>query len=323
MTRIVAPSRLHFGLFNLPSTDHERWPGIDGLPGLPIRQFGGIGLMIDRPGLTVRVEPSDNWHAQGPHAERALEFAKHFMQDDPRRWAIVVEDAPPEHVGLGVGTQLGLSVAKALAVETGHEDRPAAELARRVGRGERSAIGIHGFDRGGLIVEGGKTTGEAISPLIGRFDFPKDWAIVLASPEPGSGWHGIREREALASIEPAPTETAILCRLVLMNLLPALVAKDVDAFGDALYEFNARVGDVFAEVQGGRYSSPAVAACIDNFRELGVKGTGQSSWGPTAFAIVKHEEVAGILAKTKASAIEARASEGAATDSIAPHTSKR
>ena len=310
MTRIVAPSRLHFGLFNLPNPDHERWPGIDGQPGLPIRQFGGVGLMVDRPGLTVRVEPSNDWHSQGPHAARALEFARLFMGNDSRRWAIVVEDAPLEHAGLGVGTQLALSVAKALAVEIGHDDWPATELAGRVGRGERSAIGIHGFDRGGLIVEGGKTAGEAVSPLVGRFDFPEEWGIVLASPEPASGWHGIREREALASLGPSPAETAILCRLVLMNLLPALASRDFDAFGEALFEFNARVGDVFAPVQGGRYSSPAVASCIEGLRALGVKGVGQSSWGPTVFAIVKREVAEDIAKKANAPAVVAGASKG-------------
>ena len=146
--------------------------------------------------------------------------------------------------------------------------------------------------------------------MIGRFDFPKDWAIVLASPVPGSGWHGVREREALATITPSPTETATLCRLVLLNLLPALVSNDFAAFGEALYEFNARVGDVFAPVQGGRYSSPAVASCINGFRQLGVKGTGQSSWGPSVFAIVKTEEADSIAGNASAPALVAGASDG-------------
>lgn len=238
------------------------------------------------------------------------------MGDDVRRWKIIVEDAPPEHAGLGVGTQLGLSVAKALAVETGHADWLAPELARRVGRGDRSAIGIHGFDRGGLIVEGGKTSSEMISPLIGRFDFPTDWAIVLASPKPNTGWHGIREREAIAGIRPSPAETAALCRLVLLNLLPALAARDFGAFGDALYEYNARVGDVFAPVQGGRYSSLAVESCIQRFRQLGVKGTGQSSWGPTVFAIVPKEQAESVRENANAPAIVAGASVGVSLESL-------
>ena len=157
MTRVEAPSRLHFGLLGLPADGRDRWPGIDGRPGLPVRHFGGVGLMIDRPSLCVRVEPATAWSASGPLHARAQEFAKRFVESLPaeerRPFRVAVESAPPEHTGLGVGTQFGLAIAKAVAIECGHPDWPAADLAARVGRGERSAIGVHGFERGGLIVE--------------------------------------------------------------------------------------------------------------------------------------------------------------------------
>lgn len=292
MTRVTAPSRLHFGLLSLPAAGRDRWPGIDGRPGLPVRHFGGVGLVVDRPGLSVRIEPADDWAATGPLADRALGFARQFVGSLPaeerRPFRVTVDSAPAEHTGLGVGTQLGLAVAKALAVETGHPDWPATELAGRVGRGERSAIGVHGFDRGGLIVEGGKRPGEAVSPLVARVPFPSDWRVVVYTPAGAPVWHGGREQQAfarLAEAGPSPAEAEALCRVVLTGILPALAAADVEGFGEALYEFNARAGDAFAAAQGGRYAGPAVAALVARLRGMGVKGIGQSSWGPAVFAV--------------------------------------
>lgn len=293
MTRVEAPTRLHFGLLSLPALGRDRWPGLDGGPGQPVRHFGGVGLMVDRPSLGVRVERASSWGATGPLQTRALEFAHRFVESLPaaerQPFRVTVETAPPEHTGLGVGTQLGLAVAKAIATEIGHADWPATELAVRVGRGERSAIGVQGFDRGGLIVEGGKVPGEAISPLVGRWLLPADWRILLYTPPADAAWHGGRERQAFAKLAeagPSPAETETLCRVVLTAMLPALASADVDAFGEAVYEFNARVGDAFAPVQGGRYAASAVTALVARLRGMGVKGVGQSSWGPTVFGIV-------------------------------------
>jgi beta-RFAP synthase len=315
MTRVTAPSRLHFGLLSLPAAGADRWPGLDGAPGPPVRQFGGVGLMVDRPGLAVRVEPAAGWAAGGPLADRALGFARRVVDSLPaaerRPFRVTVEHAPAEHTGLGVGTQLGLAVAKAIAVESGHPDWPAVELAVRAGRGERSAVGVHGFDRGGLIVEGGKLPGEAMSPLVARLDLPADWAVLLFSPAGGGTWHGGAERQAFAHLTgPGPAET--LCRLVLTGLLPAVASNDFDAFGEAVYELNARAGDAFAAAQGGRYTGSGVAALVTRLRGLGVKGVGQSSWGPTVFAIVRREEAAELTARVPdAPAVLAGASGGA------------
>lgn len=298
MTRVTAPSRVHFGLLSLPAAGRDRWPGLDGNPGLPVRHFGGVGLMVDRPGLAVRVEPAADWSAAGPLADRALGFARRVVGTLPpgerRPFRVTVEHAPAEHTGLGVGTQLGLAVAKAVAGETGHP-WSAAELAGRAGRGERSAVGVHGFDRGGLIVEGGKLPGEALSPLVARLPLPADWAVLLFTPPGEQVWHGGAERQAfarLAAAGPSPAETDALCRLVLTGLLPALASTDLDGFGEAVYELNARTGDAFAAAQGGRYAGPGVAELVARLRGLGVRGVGQSSWGPTVFAVVRAAEPA-------------------------------
>jgi beta-RFAP synthase len=231
---------------------------------------------------------------------------------EQRPYHIHVERAPAEHSGLGVGTQLGLAVAKAISHESGHHEWLAVELAERVGRGERSAIGVHGFDCGGLIVDGGKLPDEPISPLAGRFDFPDDWSVLLFQPDHSSTWHGGREREAILRLAVPEAETNRLCRLILTGVLPALASRNLDAFGDALYEFNARAGDIFAPVQGGRYASHAVAERVRQLRAMGVRGVGQSSWGPTVFAVAQREFAEYVeIRSADASCLVARASAGA------------
>ena len=72
-----------------------------------------------------------------------------------------------------------------------------------------------------------------------------------------------------------------------MKALPALANCDIAAFGSAIKELQARLGDYFAPIQGGsRFSSPDVAAVLDLLESEGALGIGQSSWGPTGFAFV-------------------------------------
>src|SRR5205823_5114937 len=131
------------------------WPDRQGQPALPVRRFGGVGLMVERPGVRVRVTDGSGWSAEGPLAERALAFARRFatatQQEDvktvPYPQRLQVEHSAPEHAGLGTGTQLGLAVGRALARAWGL-DLDVFTVARRVGRGLRSAIGVYGFEQG-------------------------------------------------------------------------------------------------------------------------------------------------------------------------------
>ncbi|MDB5308254.1 MAG: beta-RFAP synthase [Gemmataceae bacterium] len=301
MTRVTAPSRLHFGLFHVPDDRPARWPGLDGTVGAPVRAFGGVGLMIDQPGVVVTARPATSWQFEGTLASRAQVFAHRYLEALPapaRPSQLLVEQCPAEHTGLGVGTQLGLAVARALALETGYAELSAVQLAQRVGRGERSAIGVHGFDRGGLIVEPGKVPGETVSPLLTRVLLPTEWRVAVFAPHGRDRWHGSREQGAFAKAVQTPRPpglTDTLCRIALLGILPAAVAGDLPAFGEAVHEFNRRAGEPFAEAQGGAYAGPEVAGVIAAVRRLGVRGVGQSSWGPAVFAFVNSQDQAGWL----------------------------
>ena len=163
-------------------------------------------------------------------------------------------------------------------------------LAGRVGRGERSAIGVHGFDRGGLIVDAGKELGGEVSPLLAHVRLPHEWRVVIFSPPANAEWHGHRERAAFATAGGGDSE--MLRRLAETSIVPAARAGDLYAFGDAIYEFNRRAGEPFATAQGGAYASGSIAELIAELRQSGIRGVGQSSWGPTVFAIVSDSDTA-------------------------------
>ncbi|MCE9560716.1 MAG: hypothetical protein K8U57_01550 [Planctomycetes bacterium] len=106
MTRVIAPSRLHFGLFRVPPHG-EHQPGE--------RLFGGVGLMIDSPGVVVTAERGESWRFEGMLASRAQEFAMRFTQS--LRWANRTPIHARWRVACGVGNALplGFTVSTAAA----------------------------------------------------------------------------------------------------------------------------------------------------------------------------------------------------------------
>ena len=110
------------------------------------------------------------------------------------------------------------------------------------------------------------------------------------------GLHGAGERNAFHRLPPYTTELAgRLCRLVLMQLLPGIATSDLAAVGAAIGEIQRRVGDYFAPAQNGRFASPGVSEVLAWLEAEGVTGLGQSSWGPTGFAILADEAQAAAL----------------------------
>ncbi len=285
---IEAGSRLHFGMFAL---GHDA-----------SRAFGGVGAMIDLPALRLRARLVNGWTSSGLLAERSLVTAKlierHCRLAGYSKLSgadIEVHTAPPEHIGLGVGTQLSLAIATALLRLRGIDSVDATELAQLAGRGARSAVGTHGFLRGGLVVESGKTT-NALAPLAEQITIPAAWRFVLVVPLTRRGLSGETERQAFAELSPVPAETsARLRRMALDELVPAAQAADFATFSESLYRFNHEAGLLFSAWQHGAYADRPTADLAALLRSWGVAGVGQSSWGPTLFALQIDEPAAASL----------------------------
>jgi beta-ribofuranosylaminobenzene 5'-phosphate synthase len=289
---VETPARLHFGVLDLR--------------GSLGRCFGGLGAAIPSPSLLIQADPAERVTAQGPDAERAVEFAHRFL--DSRGLAggarFHIHRAIPGHSGLGSGTQLGLAVARAVAELHCLELDP-VELAGATGRGKRSAIGTWAFAGGGFIVEGGRRqeTG-SIAPLLARFAIPESWRYVLAVPSGGRGLSGEAEARAFEEL-PSPPEREVerVSHLVLMQLLPALVEGDLSSFGDALSQIQRITGGWFATQQGGVFAPGPTEQLIERMAAWGAYGVGQSSWGPAAYGLVEDPDAGAELARRVQGAI--------------------
>ena len=330
MIEVHTPCRLHFGLLAYSRDDARQFGGV----GLMIREprivvrvdpadrFTSTGPMADR-ALSFAHTFAGNWAAlrSGSKSSRSKSAQRSASQhenlnDEPTRQAdaaslhsreplaipgaaIEILEAPRSHTGLGTGTQLAMAVAHALAklYTEGGQDLGVNELAALVGRGARSAIGAHGFFHGGLIIEGGKRHHEDLSPMLVQQPFPPAWRLVLICPDRLVGIHGKLEKQAFAKMPPIPQDvTGQMCRLVLMGILPAIIERDLTGFSRSLYELQQRVGQCFATAQGGTFADPLLERIVTFIRTQGIEGVGQSSWGPTLYAVTDSEATAQSLA---------------------------
>ncbi len=262
------------------------------------RRFGSIGLSLDRPATRLHVSPASKFSAAGPATSRVVEVAQRFAQQVglPGGAHFEVISLIPEHAGLGSGTQLALAVGAALSRLYGL-GLNSAQVAAVTGRGMRSGVGIGAFDQGGLLVDGGRGKDTQVPPVIARLDFPAEWRVVLVFDTQTEGVHGKQEVQAFGELPEFPaSQAAHVARLLLMQALPAVVEQDLENFGRAISELQRIVGDHFAPAQGGgRYISREVAEAMAWVESQGVRCVGQSSWGPTGFAVVESEVRAGHL----------------------------
>lgn len=252
-------------------------------------KFGGVGMMVTAPGFVVSAQAAnrDEFYGDQDACERVAEFVRNVRRSCPQAAAappirIDVAQGIPSHAGLGSGTQLGLAVSRVFSELSGEQDVAIETLARRAGRGLRSAIGLHGFALGGFLVDGGRAASGELGTLVSRIEFPADWRLILAAPPSSTGLSGAAEQQAFAAQPPMPKSlTAELCRIALMDWLPGLIEADFERVSSAMYEFGLRVGEFFEPAQGGVFANPRMTQLVREVRHRGLAGAAQTSWGPT------------------------------------------
>lgn len=282
---VTAPARLHLGFLDM-----------NGSRG---RRFGSVGLTLEGPCVELSIERASAFAISGAQAGRAEAFANLLCDrfNLPRDFRITISRTIPEHMGLGSGTQLGIAVGVALA-KLYRIELSVREVAVVAQRGQRSGIGAGAFEFGGFLVDGGKGASDDPPPIVSRVEFPADWRVVLVLEQDSRGLHGELENVAFQTLPAFPETLANhLCRLMLMQALPAMAERDIESFGSSIGELQRITGDYFSPAQGGRFASPAVAEALAWIESQGIAGVGQSSWGPTGFAIVAGEDRAAELAR--------------------------
>ena len=285
--RVEAPGRLHLGFLDPSATLGRRFGSV----GLVLEDLatevdlarlpaGSGDEIVGRPGDAAAVTRA------GEHL-RALRLAT--GHENPVR--LVLRRVLPAHAGFGSGTQLALAVGHAWSAALGL-GLDSARIAALLGRGVRSGIGIAGFDQGGLLVDGGPRADGSPAALLSRLALPAAWRVILLLDARLEGLHGAAERAALASLPPLPRLVAAdICHEVLMHMLPGAAGAEFTPFAAGVSRVQHLLGRHFAAAQSGSpYASAAVGRAIGWLAAHAETGAGQSSWGPTGFAIVASAE---------------------------------
>ena len=322
--RVRAPGRLHLGFLDPAATLGRR--------------FGSLGLVVSGFGTTLELAhaEADRFDAAPGCADELARLEEHLqvLRRHTGRHARVhlrLRETLPAHAGLGSGTQLALALGRAFCTLL-DIPLPTAQLATLLGRGARSGIGIAGFDQGGLLLDGGPRADGAAAPLLARIALPAQWRVILALDPRCRGLSGAQERAAIAALAPLPqADAAAICHEVLMRILPAAADAEFAPFAAGLTAVQRRLGRHFAPAQDGcAFTSAAVGRAIDWIGAHTPAGTGQSSWGPTGFAVVASAEEArhAVAAALAAGAIDAALhlvvaaprNHGAQLEALAPAT---
>lgn len=285
--RVQAPGRLHLGFLDPAGTLGRR--------------FGSLGLVVDGLETVLELQRAgrDEFSAADVHCAAELPRARAHLESLRRATGqlaplrLHLAQALPAHAGFGSGTQLALAVGRAFSSLFGLA-LPTAKIARLTGRGLRSGVGIAGFDQGGLLLDGGPRADGEPAPLISRIALPSAWRVLLVLDPRARGLNGDEEKAALATLAPLPREGAAeICHEVLMRVLPGAAGAEFAPFAAGLTRMQRLLGQHFAAAQGGQvFASAAVGRLVEWIGTHTPAGVGQSSWGPTGFAVLPSADAA-------------------------------
>ena len=270
MIEITTPCRIHMTLIDM-----------NGEIG---RVDGGAGLTLSSPNIKITAEEAEGVSIEGlqDFADRMKRAAESLLPEG-KGIRINVQEVYPAHVGFGSGTQSSLAAAAAVNELYGL-NKSVRELAVAVGRGGTSGIGVAAFENGGFIVDGGhrfKDKGGFMpsaacpappGPVLFREDFP-EWDMVVAIPK-DKGMHDQEEIDTFKKFCPIPIEEVReISHVVLMQMVPAVIEKDIVSFGAAVNHVQT-VGFV---------------KNIASFMRSRSYGAGVSSFGPVVYSFVDNK----------------------------------
>jgi beta-ribofuranosylaminobenzene 5'-phosphate synthase len=290
--QITTPSRLHFTLIDL----NAELGRVD----------GGIGVTLNHPGWDVTVEVSDE---QPEYTDRVAEVFNNLSRffQMKNKYNIIINQNVPRHVGLGSQTQLALGLARAVSIFEDQGDIPIRNLARYVGRGGTSGIGVAAFENGGFVLDGGHSTIKKPEFLpthfskaepavvLANYPVPENWYFIVAVPNVEHGAHGTREAAIFQEHCPLPTtEVEKVSRVILMQTLPSILENDIENFGRSLSQLQ--------KIGFKRVENALQLEVIHNLQEFylanGAFGAGLSSFGPATYGLVEGESDAKKLTET-------------------------
>ena len=213
------------------------------------RVDGGAGITLNEPRFVVSAQilerGSVEFSGSAEYRDIAIMCASRYLARACRSCGARIEvmEGYGLHIGLGGVTQLCLSIAKSLSASMGLDEDP-VELARVVGRGGTSGIGVYSFKLGGFIIDAGHSYPDEKPlvgpsdyvvapppPLIARIEIPEDWRFVLVRPSGARKIYGDLERKIFEEGKKMPVEEVWrVSHILMMGLIPSVRIGDIGLF---------------------------------------------------------------------------------------------
>ena len=268
--KIIAPARLHFGFLNLG--------------GNKTISLGGIGVTINKFNTIINIKKNNQLVITGNNSDKALSFVKTFCKKNKIKsnYLININKSIPEHIGLGSGTQLALSIGMALS-KLNNLSLNITKIGKILERGSRSKIGIESFTRGGFLIDLGVK--KNFSQVFEQLKFPNEWKILLIQNK-NKGLYGDTEQKAFKKLQKLSSKKVSLHHLALNKIYPSILKKNFKEFSKSITEMQNYMGKYFYSMQGGNFSDNLVSKVINFLKKEKILGYGQTSWGPTGFAFL-------------------------------------
>lgn len=264
---IRAGARLHLGLVKI-----NRKP-----------EYIAAGLSLEEPFCKLVVKRSSSLRVSGKESNRiktAILNVCSYTETTPKFSARLITPLP-SHSGLGSGTRHSLCAAKAICLLESRRFS-SIKLAMITGRGARSTMGAALFDKGGFTAD--------IAGALTRLSVPRSWRVVVIDPDTSGTGHsltyGKKESYMIAKTPACSARTARrLIDSVSNEMVAGIKEDDFKAFEKSLELLQSSAKKLFGRFQEGAASSNSGREILRYLRRIGVRAAGQSSWGPTLFAV--------------------------------------
>ncbi|MEM1623093.1 MAG: hypothetical protein QXL79_02180 [Sulfolobales archaeon] len=246
--------------------------------------YGSIGIALEEPYLELKLTAPSNdgkLHLKIPTDEAREAVAAVAKSLGLTNGVLEISGYLRHHVGLGSLTRVYLTTAIASSAMLKKTDLNLEELLVKLGRCKYSCVGYYTLLYGGLAVDTGvKLHDGGVPKPLTLMKFPRHWYVVLVVPE----GRGLRESEEADFMNnPTPVNEQRELYKALVELMVGARLERIDLFVRGV-EFIQRVaGKYFSQAQGGYFSSPYGELIARIMNENGLRGIGQSSWGPAIY----------------------------------------
>jgi len=270
VVRVRAGYRLHLGFYRF--YDH---PYI----------YGSIGISVEEPYINVVVSESPDLKVicSTKLCEDIVSNVVKLLK--VRDVEVMVNGFLRHNVGLGSKTRITLATYLALKTYL-NLSFDMSDITKLLGR-KISGVGVYSFLYGNLVVDSGLDINDkdlTLPKLVGVYEVPSNWYLIIALPEGVKGLSEFEEGPILSNVGEFPKQELLYKEYV--KLITALTLKDFNTFTQSLTNIQQLTGEYFSKFQGSIFTHEVSEEVVNIMKSEGVRGIGQSSWGPTTYGFI-------------------------------------